>query len=526
MEPNHQRGSDNKVKEKHEYVKGILSEKSNGFIQCFESENEGLYVTATNCRNLRSSSAEPTRVMTCQAAAIALDPPFRQTHCSFCASSGTTLYALEGCSMVSACTSCGPLLMKDGYHRSNEFAILEKMEATFGPSIDSIFVLTVRLLCCQSSKDWWKLFCRLYEHPTDDSMEDNIDLICSHLPAPANDKGLFRETLGRVLGCSHNITDFSRPLGNQSLGRAIFLEHSFYNHSCVPNAYLSCNIRHLPDGSAISTLTADVHLLETVQEGDEITISYIPMSGLSTRERRKTLQEGYGFDCNCRACTSLEPAISITESMDVQSLREIQYNCNERLLTRKNKEQQPSQSHTTRMQRSNQEGDDRASSEKDGQADDEVDQVIALVQMTQRGIRNQGIPETHEVSVESHRLLALAYSILEDWVPAKEHHENFLKLANKVNDLFDPVALGLQLLEYANALKQVGDREITRSARKRQEGLSMLQRALGKNHDWLAMLSSEESSPPRDTTPKRKSDDTTSESDELPDKRSKVKGDS
>mmetsp|Transcript_31844 Transcript_31844/g.77187 ORF Transcript_31844/g.77187 Transcript_31844/m.77187 type:complete len:516 (-) Transcript_31844:86-1633(-) len=495
MEPN-QRGSDHEVKKKHECVKGILSKKSNGVIQCVTSENEGLYVTAT--KHITVPSSEPTRIMACQAAAIALDPPFRQTHCSFCSSSATTLYALEGCSMVSACPSCGPQLMKDGYHRSKEFAVLKKMEATFGPSIESIFILTVRLLCCQD-KDWWKLFCRLYEHTTD-SMQDNIDLICSHLPAPANDNRLFRETLGRVLGCSHNITDFSRPLGNQSLGRAIFLEHSFYNHSCVPNAYLSCNVPTIPDES-VSSLTAEVHLLESVKEGDEITISYIPMSGLSNQERRKTLKEGYGFDCNCSACTASEPVISLSETMDVQSVREIQYSCNERLLAqKKRKSQQPHAQH-----RSHQAPEEKTSNDNDYA--DEVEQVIALVLMTQRGIRNQGIPETHEVSIESHRLLAMAYSILEDWAHAKEHHENFLKLANNVTELFDPVALGIQLLEYAHVLKQVGGPEITRSARKHQEGLGMLQRALGKNHNWVATLLLSEESPPHDKA-KRKSDDT------------------
>ena len=29
----------------------------------------------------------------------------------------------------------------------------------------------------------------------------------------------------------------------QSIGRTLFFEHSFYNHSCAPNIFLSCNLQ-------------------------------------------------------------------------------------------------------------------------------------------------------------------------------------------------------------------------------------------------------------------------------------------
>lgn len=515
------RGRNHEVNSRLGYVNEVLSKQSDGDIHCLESEDEGLHVVATE--NIGVLPSKPTKILTCTAAAIALDTPFRQTHCSFCACTGTTLYALEGCQMVAACTSCGPRLMMEGYHRSQEFTVLKKMETTFGPSIDAIFVLTARLLCCQN-KDWWKLFCCLHEHESAaEQMQQNIDLICSHLPEPANDAILFRETLGRVLGCSHNITDFSRPLGNQSLGRAIFMEHSFYNHSCTPNAYLSCHVRSgveskIAGAEGITPLTAEVHLLNAVKNGEDITISYIPMSGLSNQERKKALQEGYGFDCKCSACTASEPAISLSETMDVQSVREIQFSCNERLLTESKAGSKP-----LVEERPIQASEGEAS--KSHEYIDEVEQVISLVQMTQRGIRNQGIPETHEVSIESHRLLALAYTLVEDWPRAKDHHEIFVELARKISCLFDPVAFGIQMLEYATVLKRIGPMEIGLSSEKRQEGITLLQRALGNSNPWVSSLLSEEL-PSRDAT-KDKVDnpniDATTDDDAIPrEKRRKV----
>jgi hypothetical protein len=457
--------NDNQSCTNFEFVKKSLATTSNELVTAVQSKDErGTFVEATQSITLQAGSQN---IMTCQPAAFALDSAFRQTHCGFCAASTKDMHTCSSCQMVSACSSCLPLLTTTGHHTNKECSVLKKFKATFGPNtIDSTHFLTIRLLCCQEG-EWWKLFLCLYANVAATSpMEQDIAMICSHLPAPANDTHLYTQTLARVLGCSHNITDVSRPLGNQSLGRAMFLEQSFYNHSCVPNAFLSCNFllpttddhtsATIPRKNALQ-LTANVHLLRPVQKGDQITISYIPMSGLSIQERRQRLQEGYGFDCDCIACTDSKPKISLSGDMDVQSIREIQYSCNEQLL-----EQQRGQ--------------------KDS---NDIEQTISLIQMTQRGIRNQNIPESHEISIETERLLAMAHTLLENWSEANDHHRLFFKKVETITELFDPVALATQYLEYFMILDRSND---SKAGGIRQEFLGLLEQALGKDHVWLERI--------------------------------------
>jgi hypothetical protein len=264
--------NDNQSCTNFDLVKKSLATTSNELVTAVQSKDErGTFVEATQSITLQAGSQN---IMTCQPAAFALDSAFRQTHCGFCAASTKDMHTCSSCQMVSACSSCLPLLTTTGHHTNKECSVLKKFKATFGPNtIDSTHFLTIRLLCCQEG-EWWKLFLCLYANVAATSpMEQDIAMICSHLPAPANDTHLYTQTLARVLGCSHNITDVSRPLGNQSLGRAMFLEQSFYNHSCVPNAFLSCNFL-LPttdDHTSATTprknalqLTANVHLLRPV----------------------------------------------------------------------------------------------------------------------------------------------------------------------------------------------------------------------------------------------------------------------
>ncbi|KAF1986534.1 SET domain-containing protein [Aulographum hederae CBS 113979] len=82
-------------------------------------------------------------------------------------------------------------------------------------------------------------------------------------------------------------------------GAGVFIKASHINHSCVPNAYRTWNTdieRHT------------VHALGNIDEGEEITISYLTDS--HTRRGRETRQEvlkaSYGITCSCRLC-SLPP---------------------------------------------------------------------------------------------------------------------------------------------------------------------------------------------------------------------------
>ncbi|KAF2073679.1 hypothetical protein CYY_005029 [Polysphondylium violaceum] len=79
-------------------------------------------------------------------------------------------------------------------------------------------------------------------------------------------------------------------------GIGLYFLASFINHSCDPNAYT-----HFPDDH-----TCHLKLLKSVQPGDEITISYTdPTQNIV--DRRSSLFENYGFNCECPKCVSELP---------------------------------------------------------------------------------------------------------------------------------------------------------------------------------------------------------------------------
>ncbi|OZJ05155.1 hypothetical protein BZG36_02223 [Bifiguratus adelaidae] len=75
---------------------------------------------------------------------------------------------------------------------------------------------------------------------------------------------------------------------------AIYIDASFFNHSCEPNAEISFG----PNG------VATIRLMEKVDAGDEINISYCPP--LSTfKEREAHLKAQFNFSCQCNKCTDI-----------------------------------------------------------------------------------------------------------------------------------------------------------------------------------------------------------------------------
>lgn len=77
-----------------------------------------------------------------------------------------------------------------------------------------------------------------------------------------------------------------------SVGSAVYLQASMFNHSCTPNAFSTF------DGTQIT-----VRCSEDVQSNSEINISYGPLaSRLSRSERQRELAEKYLFQCCCKGC--------------------------------------------------------------------------------------------------------------------------------------------------------------------------------------------------------------------------------
>jgi SET domain len=446
-----------------DYVSNFLLSRS-GLVVASKDEkgDAGIFVRANKdiCRG--------TNVMSCSAASIALDPPYRHSCCAMCARRCPHACMCTKCHMVTLCFQCRSSKDDNRHYREcdallaifNLFATGEEENKEFITAIDSCHLLTIRLLCQKDHLDWKIITC-LHSVSLSDDVDSDIAFLCSGLLAGnvprlswINNE-IYKWTLSRVIGCSHAITDLSLPMGSQAIGQALFTSHSFYNHSCTPNAFLSCVLmidkpRCQEGGSA--GVVARLHMLYDVTFGEEITISYIPSSGLGFQERQKRLHKGYEFTCICQAC--VEKKILLPPDTDVDSIRQIQFTCNEKLLL------------LSRLP----------------PIVDEIERIVSLIKMTSRGINNQKIPKFHEVAIEVDRLLAIANSLLGRNDEAVQNHTNFFSKTSSVLQLIDPVATATQRIQYSKLLEEKEQQIQIKQA------ISDLQSAIGLDHPWILML--------------------------------------
>ena len=475
---------------------------------------------------------------------------------------GSGMELCTDCNVISFCSSCSKSRFCRSIHQRECRALQtvaavwnglgnvdegddgDKLTPSHGQELDSCHLLTTRILVLRKAPKMSNDDKRSDLNDADNDLHENLALLdtlyeCEQLPLQfeefveclfkknskvdsvfndtldlqnkSNLKADYLRILRQVIGCGHAITNISLPLGQQCLGRALFVSHSFYNHSCSPNAYLSCHIaQRVKDETKSSNassgaLIARVHALRDVGVGDSVTLSYIPLCGMAKSERQKRLLSGYNFVCKCELCQAgkgdillpLEDGIVV----DADPIREIQYTCSERLLQSKDANQ--SQEH---------EQLDRSKDSEDGRNGLDVEQiahVLSLIKMTQRGIRNQQIPVAHEVSLESHRLLALGYSMLHDYSQAISHHMDFVRIIeDNFHGLlsFDPVALANQYMEFSQDLlldcETISDKNEShdsvteadnesrrkKSMRNRTVALRYLTTAVGTDHPWVLSL--------------------------------------
>ena len=99
----------------------------------------------------------------------------------------------------------------------------------------------------------------------------------------------FKDEITRNMGI---IRTNALPLGPDANTGGVFLESSYLNHACLPNAQHTWNEvpRHLT-----------IHAVRDIEKGEEITISYLndhPTHAI----RRKVLQDMFRFSCSCQLC--------------------------------------------------------------------------------------------------------------------------------------------------------------------------------------------------------------------------------
>ena len=469
----------------------------------------------------------------------------------------------QHCHVIAICKKCHDQGAEQWHSKSGECCILLSLVESFqqvfvemtgltlpevAQNVDSIYMLVMRLVSLRRQKSSnslsacplpyvdWDVFDALYTSPLPSSdgasaaavkaMATLLEVAATKLQQkqkqPAQITFDLQECVSiwnKCRGCCHGITDLSRPLGSQNLGMALFAPQSFYNHACAPNAFLSCILagenKTIMNHATVRTGSTDkddhlcavisrvVNCSQTaVDAGAPVTISYIPMSGLCQQERRMRLNQTYHFTCHCQMCQ--EATVAGTDGFVVEQhvggdfaknhphdqdlvavldpLRELQIGCYQQL-----------------MQASTLPPDD---SEKGIERIELAEQVMTNLRMAQRGIRNNNIPPSHEVALECHRLLAVAFAIIRGDPTNKDmeeiikeeltHHRSFFEGVKPAEAILDPSALTLQhelmvqCLEAELECNSVDRRTQQEIQHELDEHLSnaeaTAERALGKDH--------------------------------------------
>jgi len=99
--------------------------------------------------------------------------------------------------------------------------------------------------------------------------------------------------LSRIKVNAFTITDSN----GESLGIGLYRTSHYINHCCSPNTRQSFLV-----GIAGCVPKLKLTSTTTIQEGEEITISYVDTCGLTGNERRKQLLQSYHFLCECPTC--------------------------------------------------------------------------------------------------------------------------------------------------------------------------------------------------------------------------------
>jgi len=129
-----------------------------------------------------------------------------------------------------------------------------------------------------------------------------LTIVQSLLPKTADEKCQFLELTNCHQGkLPHYVGIFQTntlPCGNNSRREiaskaGLFLQDSRFNSSCVPNMCNYWNERRQVIG---------FRALRNIAEGEELCITYTSEM-MSRASRKSQLQESFGFDCHCAACS-------------------------------------------------------------------------------------------------------------------------------------------------------------------------------------------------------------------------------
>lgn len=115
----------------------------------------------------------------------------------------------------------------------------------------------------------------------------------------------------RSMRMNHDIINVFRN-NNFDIGsglRAVFPAAARINHACVPNAQGNFN-------TSLNKFT--IHATHDIQDGEELSISYLEDQLALKTSRQEILLDRYGFGCMCAACTASDRVAKASEGRRIE----------------------------------------------------------------------------------------------------------------------------------------------------------------------------------------------------------------
>jgi hypothetical protein len=283
----------------------IVSPKSlieNGIIET------GRYVICTK------DISQGSEVLNDESLQIAIDTAYRSSHCFSCGSEESAKQLCPSCKNVCFCSACS----HDRHVASGECALITCFETTYECEIPVQCILAFRIVHSRLGEDNSSTansipcdLCAISPFALVGSHTDNDDY---RLELAVMMSGVIQECLKRYPEWGDSFDEITLRTILQIIkqnafrfgsGLALFPLCSFVNHSCAPNTVMTMekNQNACPIGRR-APYSASLRCLRDLVAGEEISISYRPLSLLPCCSRRDLMLASHGFTCQCLACSS------------------------------------------------------------------------------------------------------------------------------------------------------------------------------------------------------------------------------
>eukprot|EP01097_Dermamoeba_algensis_P011098 TRINITY_DN8464_c0_g1_i1.p1 TRINITY_DN8464_c0_g1~~TRINITY_DN8464_c0_g1_i1.p1 ORF type:complete len:363 (+),score=77.84 TRINITY_DN8464_c0_g1_i1:1238-2326(+) len=151
--------------------------------------------------------------------------------------------------------------------------------------------------------EFWQLISNsqaLIDNGTMSGLTSVVEYAISLLPESA--RLSFHDTMEYYCKIRCNMFGVGGTYTEELVGYGVYVEASFFNHSCAPNVSLSRDYK---------SLVHQFWSMKEIEAGAELNITYIDDLTKNTEHRRAHLQDNYFFHCVCSRC--IQPKDSVPD---------------------------------------------------------------------------------------------------------------------------------------------------------------------------------------------------------------------